>query len=65
MFAAQFYSAIWFGLSVQRALQQVRATLTLEGIAEEDTPELLVALSATGDEIALVRPPSIPSRDGA
>ena len=43
VFAAQFYSAIGFGHSISRAFQQARAALMLEGIPEENTPELFVA----------------------
>jgi len=41
-FAASFYRAIGFGRSVKDAFDQGRAALLLEGIPEEDTPELLV-----------------------
>jgi hypothetical protein len=41
IFAAQFYSSIGFGLSVQKAFAQTKAALMLEGIPEENTPELL------------------------
>lgn len=34
IFASQFYSAISFGLSVQKAFQQVKAALMLEDIPE-------------------------------
>ena len=35
VFAAQFYSAIGFGLSVRKAFDQAKAALMLEGIEEE------------------------------
>ena len=41
-FAASFYGALAFGRSVQRAFDQGVARLQAEGIAEDDTPELLV-----------------------
>lgn len=56
LFAAQFYSAIGFGLSVRRAFDQARAALMLEGIAEEDTPELHVADGVDVDTLILVQP---------
>lgn len=56
IFAAQFYSGIGFGLSVGRAFQQARAALLLEGVPEEDTPELFITGGLTEDEIVLVRP---------
>lgn len=57
VFAAQFYSAIGFGLSVRRAFEQARAALLLESIPEHDTPELFVANGVDADELILVRPP--------
>jgi hypothetical protein len=41
-FAASFYGALAFGRSVQRAFDQEVARLSAEGIAEADTPELVV-----------------------
>jgi hypothetical protein len=55
-FAAQFYSAIGFGHSITRAFQQARAALLLEGIPEEDTPELFIAPGLDGDGLILVTP---------
>lgn len=56
VFAAQFYSAIGFGYSVQRAFDQAKARLMLESIPEEDTPELFVREGLSADEVVLVRP---------
>ena len=56
VFSAQFYSALGFGKSIQRAFEQARAQLLLEGIPEEDTPELYVRDGMDADEIVLVRP---------
>ena len=56
VFAAQFYSAIGFGYSVERAFNQAKARLMLEGILEENTPELFVREGMSADEIVLVRP---------
>jgi hypothetical protein len=56
VFAAQFYSAIGFGLSVNRAFQQAKAALMLEGIKEEETPELFVADGIDSDQLILVKP---------
>jgi hypothetical protein len=55
VFAAQFYSAIGFGHSITRAFQQARAALMLEGIPEENTPELFVAPGLDGGGLTLVR----------
>lgn len=42
VFAASFYSAIGFGLSLEKSFNQAKAALMLEGISEEDTPQLFV-----------------------
>jgi hypothetical protein len=57
VFASQFYSAIGFGLSVQQAFEQARALLMMEGIAEEDTPELFFNTGIDGSSVVIVRPP--------
>lgn len=56
VFAAQFYSAIGFGLSVQQAFAQAKAALMLEGIPEENTPELYVKDGLDSEQIIIVRP---------
>jgi hypothetical protein len=57
-FSAAFYSAIGFGHSVNRAFQQAKAALMLEGIPEESVPELFLASGIDGDQLVLVCPPS-------
>lgn len=57
VFAAQFYSAIGFGLSVKRAFEQAKAALMLEGIPEHDTPELFVAAGVDAEHLIIVKPP--------
>ena len=42
VFAASFYRAIGFGLSVQKSFEQGIAALLLEGIQEDDVPKLIV-----------------------
>lgn len=59
VFSSQFYSAVGFGLSVRRAFQQARAALMLEGIMEDQTPELLTAEDIDADDLFLVKPPSL------
>jgi len=59
VFAAQFYSAIGFSLSIRQAFDQAKAALLLEGIREEDTPELFVADGVDADELILVKPPGL------
>lgn len=58
VFSAQFYGAIGFGHSVDRAFKQARAALMLEGIPEESTPELFLGEGVDGEELVLVRPAS-------
>jgi hypothetical protein len=55
-FAEQFYSAVGFGASVERAFEQGRKRLMLEGIPEEKTPELFAREGVDPDEVVLVRP---------
>jgi len=59
VFAAQFYSAIGFGRSVQQAFDQGIAALMLEGIPEDMKPELFTHEGIGADEIILVRPPGM------
>jgi hypothetical protein len=54
--AAQFYSAIGFGRSVQQAFDQAIAALMLDGIPEVNTPELYTKEGIDPDTIILVRP---------
>jgi hypothetical protein len=56
VFASQFYSSIGFGHSLSIAFAQARAALLLEGIKEEDTPELFIKDGLNANEIFIVRP---------
>lgn len=56
IFAAQFYSAIGFGRSVRQAFNQGVSALMLEGIPEEQTPQLLSREGIDPDDVVLVRP---------
>ncbi|PIC95753.1 hypothetical protein CSV69_09510 [Sporosarcina sp. P26b] len=56
VFAAQFYSAIGFGHSVRKAFEQGKSALMLEGIPEEDTPELYVKDGLDSNELIIVKP---------
>lgn len=56
VFAASFYSAIGFGLSVQQAFDQARVALMLDGIPEEDTPQLYSREDLDPEATILVRP---------
>jgi hypothetical protein len=56
VFAGALYNAIGFGYSVQRAFDQAVAALKLEGIPEDDTPELVCAEGVDPDAVVLVQP---------
>lgn len=55
-FAAQFYSAIAFGKSVQNAFEQGKLALMLAGIDGDDIPELYTRDSIDPNQLVLVRP---------
>lgn len=57
VFASQFYSAIGFGLSVKQSFEQARALVMMEGLPEQDTPELFVHDGLDSAAIILVQPP--------
>lgn len=63
VFSAQFYSAIGFGLSVNKAFAQARTALLLEGITEESTPRLFLGPDVDGDQLVMVRPAPDPEDD--
>ncbi len=56
VFASQFYSAISFGVSLQKAFDQAKALFMMEGIPEETMPELFIQDGYSSDEIVIVRP---------
>ena len=56
-FAAQFYSSIGFGLSLQQSFDQARVALQLMNIPEADTPELYITPGLVADDLVFVRPP--------
>jgi len=57
IFASQFYSGIGFGHSLRKSFEQAKALLMMEGVGEEDTPELFVKEGLDAEAIILVRPP--------
>src|SRR6266702_3743696 len=66
LFAASFYRAICFGRSIQDAFNQGRAALLLEGIAEDETPDLLTKTGVDPSSVILISPTEIaasPSTD--
>ncbi|WP_430734987.1 CHAT domain-containing protein [Halodesulfovibrio aestuarii] len=58
IFAAAFYSALGFAHSVPLAFQQAKATLLLENIPEENTPELFIKSGCEANALIIVRPSS-------
>lgn len=54
VFAAHFYSSIGFGHSLQKAFNQAKAALLLEGIPEDSTPQLFVQDGLSADELYFV-----------
>lgn len=56
VFAAQLYSSIGFGKSLQVSFNQAIAQLMLEGIPEDSTPKLYVRESMNSNDIILVQP---------
>ncbi len=56
-FAASFYRAVGFGRSVKEAFEQGLTALELEGIPEENTPELLLREGVDPARIVLIKEP--------
>lgn len=56
IFAAQFYSSIGFGYSIEKAFNQAIAALMLEGISEEDIPQLCCKEGINPNNIILIKP---------
>ena len=56
IFASSFYRAIGFGRSLQEAFDQGITSLLLEGIPQEDIPELLVKDGVDAKEVILIAP---------
>lgn len=55
-FAAQLYSSIGFGRSLQASFNQAQAELLLEGIQGENIPQLYARNDIVLDELILVKP---------
>lgn len=56
VFSAQFYSAIGFGHSIQKAFDQAKALVMLEGLDDADAPELFVQEGLDANNLIIVRP---------
>lgn len=59
VFSSQFYSAIGFGLSVKKAFEQAKALVMMEGLREENTPELFVQEGLDSNDLIIVKPMSL------
>ena len=57
VFAGSFYRAIGFGRSVKEAFELGKAALLLEGIPEDQTPELLTRNGVDAAGLTLIAPP--------
>lgn len=55
-FAAQFYSAIGFGKSVEDAFEQGKLALDLAGIPESDTPDIYTRKGIYPKDLIMVKP---------
>lgn len=57
LFAAQLYSSIGFGFSLDKAFKQAMARLSIEGIEKNDAeiPELFIKEGLTAEEIYLIK----------
>lgn len=56
-FAAAFYRAIGFGLSVQAAFEQGKTAILLEGISEDQTPQLVAGKGVDPAQVILIPRP--------
>jgi hypothetical protein len=59
VFAASFYRAIGFGCSIKEAFEQGKTALLLEGIPEDQTPELLTRPGVDAAGFRLIAPPPV------
>ena len=55
VFSAQLYSAIGFGHSVGKAFEQAKTALMLEGIREENTPQIFTKQALDPNNIVLLK----------
>jgi hypothetical protein len=63
VFAGSFYRAVGFGRSVKEAFELGKAALLLEGIPEDQTPELLTRPGVEAAELCLIAPPAAAGPD--
>jgi CHAT domain len=65
VFARSFYRAIGFGRSVQEAFDLARVALLLEGIPEDNTPEMHVRSGVDPSKMVLITPTDRPDDTNA
>src|SRR3954463_13377553 len=63
VFAASFYRAVGFGRAVTEAFELGKAALLLEGIPEDQTPELLARPGVDAAGLRLIAPPAAAGPD--
>lgn len=56
IFAAQLYSSIGFGYSLEKSFKQAIAAIMLDGIPQEDVPQIFSRDDVDLDEVILVNP---------
>jgi hypothetical protein len=54
VFSSHFYSSISFGHSIAKAFGQAKAALMLEGIKEENTPQIFVNIDINAEDLYIV-----------
>ncbi len=59
VFSSQFYSSIGFGHSIRKAFDQAKALVMMEGLDEENTPELFIQDGLDATDLIIVRPDSV------
>lgn len=59
VFSSQFYSSIAFGCSVKQAFEQAKALLMLEGIKQEEIPQLFVGSELDAGNLIIVKPANL------
>lgn len=56
IFAAQFYSSIGFGYSLDKSFKQAKAAIMLDGISQENIPQIFCRDDVNLEEVILVNP---------
>ena len=56
IFSSQLYSSIGFGHSITEAFEQAKALIMMEGLKEENIPELFIQEGIDANQLIIVRP---------